>query len=130
VDCRVLTGDDPHEIVEWVRRRIDDDQVEVEITGAARRPTLSSTETFVYRTLERALRRRVPNVVVTPAILTGFSDSWVFRRCGLHSYGFSPFVLDESELFRIHGVDERISLENVRAGVRAHAELLLDALGD
>jgi acetylornithine deacetylase/succinyl-diaminopimelate desuccinylase-like protein len=130
VDCRVLTGDDPHEIVEWVRRRIDDDQVEVEITGAARRPTLSSTETFVYRTLEKALRRRVPNVVVTPAILTGFSDSWVFRRCGLDSYGFSPFVLDESELFRIHGVDERISLENVRAGVRAHAELLLDALGE
>jgi len=53
----------------------------------------------------------MPNVVVTPAILTGFSDS----------YGFSPFVLDEGELFRIHGNDERISLENARAGVRAYS---------
>jgi carboxypeptidase PM20D1 len=72
----------------------------------------------------------MPNVAVTPAILTGFSDSWVFRRYGLHSYGFSPFVLDEGELFRIHGIDERISLENVRAGVRAYTELLLATLGD
>ena len=62
MDCRVLTGDDPHEILEWVRRRIDDDQVEVEITGAARRPTLSSTETPIYRSLEATLRRRLPNV--------------------------------------------------------------------
>jgi len=71
----------------------------------------------------------MPNVSVTPAILTGSSDSWVFRRSGLHSYGFSPFVLDEGELFRIHGVDERISLENVRAGVRAYTELLVALLG-
>lgn len=34
-----------------------------------------------------------------------------------------------SELFRIHGIDERISVENIRAGVRTYAELLLDLYG-
>ena len=130
VDCRVLTGDDPHEVVEWVRRRIDDDQVDVEVMRPPRHPSLSPTDTPLYRALADSLRRRMPNVAVTPAILTGFSDSWVFRRYGLQSYGFSPFVLDEGELFRIHGSDERISLENVRAGVRAYTELLLAVLGD
>ena len=129
VDCRLLAGDDPEEIVEWVRRVIDDDQVEVQVAGASRAPNRSPTDTPVYRALAECLRARMPNVSVTPAILTGASDSWVFRRSGLHSYGFSPFVLDETELFRIHGVDERISLENVRAGVRAYTELLLALLG-
>jgi acetylornithine deacetylase/succinyl-diaminopimelate desuccinylase-like protein len=128
VDCRVLTGDDPQEIVDWVRRRIDDDEVEVEIVRPPRHPNVSPTDTPLYRALADSLRRRMPNVAVTPAILTGFSDSWVFRRYGLASYGFSPFVLDEGELFRIHGIDERISLENVRTGVRAYTELLLAVL--
>ncbi len=128
VDCRLLAGDDPQEILEWVRQTIDDDQVDVEVTEPPKAPNLSPTDTAVYRALADSLRARMPNVSVTPAILTGSSDSWVFRRYGLHSYGFSPFVLDEGELFRIHGVDERVSLENIRSGVRAYAELLLALL--
>jgi acetylornithine deacetylase/succinyl-diaminopimelate desuccinylase-like protein len=49
----------------------------------------------------------------------------VFRGMGLHGYGFGPFVLDEGEWRRIHGNDERISVENLTAGVRCYTELLL-----
>jgi len=129
VDCRLLAGDDPDEVVEWVRLMIDDDQVEVAVVHPPKTPNLSPSDTPLFQALAECLRRRMPNVSVTPAILTGASDSWTFRRAGLHAYGFSPFVLDEAELFRIHGVDERISLENVRAGVRAYTELLLAVLG-
>src|SRR5207247_7191940 len=41
IDCRMLAGDDPQEIVGWVRRVIDDDQVEVTITGEPKIPNLS-----------------------------------------------------------------------------------------
>jgi acetylornithine deacetylase/succinyl-diaminopimelate desuccinylase-like protein len=68
-------------------------------------------------------------VVVAPEILVAFTDNWVFRRCGLHGYGWSPFVLDEGEWSRIHGNDERISLENVREGARCYTEMLLDVAG-
>jgi acetylornithine deacetylase/succinyl-diaminopimelate desuccinylase-like protein len=67
--------------------------------------------------------------VVVPMILVAFTDNWVFRHCGLHGYGFSPFVFDEPELQRIHGNDERISLENLREGVRAYTEMLVDVAG-
>lgn len=129
IDCRVLAGDDPDEVVEWVRRVIDDDQIELTVTRTPRRPNLSPADTALYAQLAAALQRRMPNVSVTPVLLTGLSDSWVFRRHGLHAYGFSPFVLDEGELFRIHGHDERVSLENLRAGARAYTELLLEVLG-
>jgi acetylornithine deacetylase/succinyl-diaminopimelate desuccinylase-like protein len=48
----------------------------------------------------------------------------VFRRAGLQGYGWSPFVLDAEEWRRVHGNDERISLDNLRAGARAYVELL------
>jgi acetylornithine deacetylase/succinyl-diaminopimelate desuccinylase-like protein len=49
----------------------------------------------------------------------------LFRTLGLHGYGFSPFLLDDGEFRCIHGTDERISLDNLRAGVRSYTEMLL-----
>jgi acetylornithine deacetylase/succinyl-diaminopimelate desuccinylase-like protein len=125
LDCRMLAGDDPEEIRAWVEGVVADPQVAVEITGEAKQPNLSPPDTELYKHLADTLRRRAPGVVVTPEILVAFTDNWVFRRMGLHGYGWSPFVLDESELRRIHGNDERLSLENIREGVRAYTEMLL-----
>ncbi len=86
----------------------------------------SPPDTEPYKSLADALRRRAPGAVVAPEVMVGFTDSWVFRRCGLHAYGFGPFVLDEGKWRRIHGNDERISVENLSAGVRCYTEMLLD----
>ena len=129
VDCRVLAGDDPLEIRDWVRHVVDDDHVQVEFAREPKTPNLSPPDTELYKALADTLTRRAPGVVVAPSILVAFTDSWVFRRMGLQAYGWSPFVLDEGEWRRVHGNDERISLENIRAGVRAYTELLLQMAG-
>ena len=129
IDCRMLAGDDPQEIVTWIRRVIDDDQVEVTIEGEPKAPNLSPPDTELYKALADALRRRAPGTVVAPEILVAFTDNWVFRRCGLHGYGWSPFVMDEGEWHRVHGNDERLSLENIREGVRCYVDMLLAVAG-
>jgi carboxypeptidase PM20D1 len=125
IDCRMLAGDDPAEIVAWVRETIADDRVEVTVMREPKIPNLSPPDTALYKALADALRGRLPGTVIAPGILTGFTDNWFFRRAGLQGYGWSPFVLDSGEYRRIHGNDERISLDNVRAGVRAYTEMLL-----
>jgi len=129
LDCRMLAGDDPEEIAAWVRRAIADEHVAVTITREPKIPNLSPPDTELYKAMAHTLRRRVPDAVVAPMILVAFTDNWVFRNCGLHGYGFSPFVIDETELQRIHGNDERLSLENLREGVRAYTEMLIDVAG-
>ncbi|MBI4607839.1 MAG: M20/M25/M40 family metallo-hydrolase [Candidatus Rokubacteria bacterium] len=125
IDCRLLAGDDPDEVLAWVRKVVADDQVTVEPVQPAKVPNLSPPDTALYKALGDAIRRREPRAVVLPLVLAGFTDNWVFRRHGVQAYGFAPFVTDEGELHRVHGNDERISLENVRAGVRTYTELLL-----
>ena len=127
IDCRMLRGDDPEEIVAWVREIVADARVEVSpINPPPKIPNASPPDTELYKVLGEALRRRAPGAVVAPDILVGFTDNWVFRNCGLHGYGFSPFILEESEWRRVHGNDERISLENLHEGARCHTELLLE----
>jgi acetylornithine deacetylase/succinyl-diaminopimelate desuccinylase-like protein len=125
IDCRMLSGDEPAEIVDWVRGVIADEQIEVTTVREPKVPNLSPPDTEMYKALADALRGRMPGAVIAPAILTGFTDNWVFRGLGLAGYGWSPFVLDGGEYRRIHGNDERVSLDNVRAGARAYTELLL-----
>jgi acetylornithine deacetylase/succinyl-diaminopimelate desuccinylase-like protein len=125
IDCRMLAGDDPAEILAWVRGVIADDRIEVSTVREPKAPNLSPPDTELYKALADSLRARVPGAVIAPGILTGFTDNWFFRRAGLQGYGWSPFVLDAEEYRRIHGNDERISLDNVRAGVRAYTEMLL-----
>ena len=128
-DCRMLPGDDPDEILGWIRGVIGDDQVEVALESTPKVPNLSPPDSELYKAMAAVLRRRAPDAVVVPELLVAFTDNWVFRRCGLHGYGFGPFVLDDGEFRRIHGNDERISLENVRAGVRSYVELLRAVAG-
>jgi len=129
IDCRMLAGDDPQEIAGWVRGVVADEHVEVRIAREPKFPNLSPPDTELYKAMADALHRRVPGVVVAPMILVAFTDSWVFRRCGLHGYGFSPFVMDDAELQGLHGNDERISLENLREGVRVYTEMLMKVAG-
>lgn len=100
--------------------------MKVEITAPPKQPNLSPPDTELYKHLAESLRRQAPGAVVVAQILVGFTDNWVFRRCGLHGYGWSPLALDEDEIRRVPGNDERVSLENIRAGVRRHTEMLLD----
>jgi acetylornithine deacetylase/succinyl-diaminopimelate desuccinylase-like protein len=129
IDCRMLAGDDPEEIAAWVRGVIADEHVQVRIAREPKMPNLSPPDTELYKAMADALQRRAPGVVVAPMILVAFTDNWVFRRCGLHGYGFSPFIVDDEEVQRIHGNDERISLENLREGVRVYTEMLMKVAG-
>jgi len=57
-------------------------------------------------------------------VLTGFTDSHYFREKGIASYGFVPFVLGDDEARREHGLNERLSTENLREGTRRLLDLL------
>jgi len=80
------------EIRDWVRRVVADDAVEVEITATAqarptsRRPTPSCTSRWPTRCGGACLASSC-----SPRSSWAFTDNWIFRRCGLHGYGWSPF---------------------------------------
>jgi carboxypeptidase PM20D1 len=80
----------------------------------------------IDKALARALEARRPDGVVAPQIMTGFTDNWIFRECGLVAYGWSPLRMGEDELGRVHGNDERVAVDDLRSGVRTYTEMLLD----
>ena len=65
-----------------------------------------------------------PPGLVIPYMSPGTTDSRFFRRAGMQAYGFTPMLLDATELNRIHGRDERVSTANLRWGTQVVYETL------
>src|SRR5262249_49781457 len=69
----------------------------------------SSLQSEMYRALERA-GQRVFGAPTLPILQTGATDSAELRAKGVQAYGLS-IPKTEDDLRRIHGNDERVSVE-------------------
>ena len=77
---------------------------------------VSPTDTVLYEAIEEVTSERHPGSRVTPYVSTGFTDSHFTRDLGIPSYGFDPVIVPEAEFSRVHGNNERISVEAVQRG--------------
>jgi len=49
-------------------------------------------------------------------MIAGTTDSRFFRRRGIDAYGFSPFLVAAEDASGIHGVNERIPVDDFLRG--------------
>lgn len=124
LDIRLLPGRDPHAFLDDLRKRIDDDAVELAIVQFPQESSISSTGSDFYRTLKQVVEELVPGSRTVPMLTPGTTDSCFFRRKGVSSYGLFPAVISPDELEGFHGHDERISLENLQLGTQIMYEVL------
>lgn len=123
LDCRLLPGETPEHFFETIQKLLNDPGVTLEVMHAAA-PTESPWDTALYRIIGEAVRAENPEATVTPYLSPGATDSRYFRERGITAYGFMPVIIPETELQRMHGIDERLSLENLERGVRILTEVV------
>jgi acetylornithine deacetylase/succinyl-diaminopimelate desuccinylase-like protein len=121
LDCRLLPGEDPDEFIRTVKSTIGDPDVTVQVL--LNFPAVASPADTAFIAAVGALAGR-EGAAVVPSVLTGFTDSHYFREHGIASYGFVPFDLTEEDARREHGINERLSVRNLRDGTRRLIELL------
>ncbi|MGA9387485.1 MAG: M20/M25/M40 family metallo-hydrolase [Candidatus Bathyarchaeia archaeon] len=120
-DCRVLPGQSPTEALGEIKGLLKDaslDKLTFEIIQA-NEPSESSLNTSLYRLITDVLKEFESGCRVAPVMLTGGTDSRFFRKLGSVCYGFHPVRPETSysEMQEtIHGIDERISIENLVFG--------------
>jgi acetylornithine deacetylase/succinyl-diaminopimelate desuccinylase-like protein len=123
LDARLLPGERCEDFTEAIRDVVADPGVRIETLLAF--PSVSSpADTPLFEAIERVARRRDPDAIVVPRMIGGFTDAHWFRQLGIVSYGFVPRWIDMDDAAGVHGVDERVSIENLRAGVEAMVEIV------
>ncbi len=94
-----------------------------------RMPAVTSFEHPFFAGLEAGITGLVPDCQVAPMLTPGGTDSRYFRRKGVSAFGLIPIIIDPAELERMHGIDERISVENLALGSRVVADVVKRVCG-
>jgi len=128
-DCRVLPGQSVEQTLITIKKLLEDanlNKLSFEIIQM-HDGNESTTQTTLYSVISDVLREFEPCCGVTPALTTGGTDSRFFRETGSVCYGFQPMRPDEPNdqlEKRMHGIDERITVENLVFGTSILYETL------
>ncbi|MCM3874454.1 MAG: M20/M25/M40 family metallo-hydrolase [Pyrinomonadaceae bacterium] len=125
IDARLLPGETPAGFIAKLRNVLADPDLEIEMLEGST-PTSSSADTALMSAIRTVAGRRDPGVPVIPTMLTSSTDSSKFRAVGITAYGFEPFKMDDGELNRSHGDDERLSVENVGFALQFLYEVIVE----
>jgi acetylornithine deacetylase/succinyl-diaminopimelate desuccinylase-like protein len=69
----------------------------------------------------------MPESLPAPSICGGGTDSRFFRDKGVPAYGLVPTMLTAEDRKGFHGLDERLSIENLLLGTKIVHDLTLRA---
>ncbi len=131
VNLRVNPGEGTFDALEHIRDVVENPAVEIQMIGGGLRgfisepSPVSSVDGEGYSTLRSSIGAVWGNdVIVAPGLTIGGTDSRHMVPLGSDIYRFSPLELTPSDTSRIHGVNERISIENYERAVAFYVALI------
>ncbi len=126
LDARRLPTETRDQVFERFRKIIDDPAVTIEATSSQQPSTEPSSLTSpLYRAMEKVFVATAPNALVVPFLMRGTTDGAYLRAKGMAVYGVPIFRKDGD--LRLHGNDERMSLDNLRSGTDLLRKIVIEA---
>lgn len=120
VNIRIIPGETLASTYEYVRDLVADDVVSVlpahgdQLMGEhGWDPVdISDIDSPHFHMLYQMIRATFPGTMATPILMPGATDARHYHKVCKRVFRFSPMVISMEESNRMHGVDERLSIEN------------------
>ncbi len=113
LDARLLPDTSQEEFLGEVRTILGKG-VGLEILHSSPPVPAVSTSGIWWQAIEDALGENTP---VVPVMISGATDARYLRQMGISTYGLSPFLYPPEVRQGIHGVDERVPVDEFEQGV-------------
>lgn len=129
INFRIHPRDSRETVMERSRRAVEGLPVTLSwIEGAGDASPVASTASPSW-TLIAALARKSTGAPPVPGLLSGATDGRAMIRLGGDVYRFLPILVTPKELESFHGVDERLSIQNLDRAAEFYARLIATAAG-
>ncbi len=118
-DCRILPDTDPHAFVSNLEQTINDPGIRLEVSYPdAQAHTSAWADNPLFAAISAACAAYAPQAIVSPSVCVGGTDARYFRERGVDALGLVPGLFSADDLKGFHGVDERLSIANLRLGTQ------------
>jgi len=117
LDVRLLPGEEPQAFINELRKIIADDSIKVDVLLSFP-PASSPPHAEAMAIIAEMARSQDGGAPVVSPLGRGFTDCHFLREKGIPCLGFLPLRSTPLEEGLTHGIDERIRVDNLRAGMR------------
>jgi len=125
INFRLISGDTTDAVIERVRQVIDDERVKITPLPFSIEPSpISSVDADGFKLVRRTISQVAPQTIVAPFLTIAATDTRHYAKLTKHIYRFVPIALRPEDAERIHGVDERISIEDYERCIRFYTQLI------
>jgi len=122
LDVRLLPGEEPETFIKELKKIMADDSIKIDVILSFP-PATSPPHAEALNIIAEMARNDDGATVVSP-LGRGFTDCHFFREKGIPCLGFIPLRSTPMQEGLTHGIDERITIESLRAGLRGMYELV------
>ena len=129
VNLRILPGETAAAVRDRVLDIIDDDRVQVIMETSFDPSPVSPTDSRGYELLARIIRGFDDDILVAPNLLSGGTDARYFHAVSPNVYRFVMIRANADTLKIVHGIDERIAIEDYLMAIRFYYALIRQATG-
>jgi len=127
INLRLMPGDTIDGVIDRFTRIIDDPRVKIEIDNdrkAWEASGVSSTEGPAYKTLELVIRQVFDDVPTAPFVFLAATDSRHYQPICENIFKFSPYLITPEGRKGVHGINERISQDELAGMVTFYHRLI------
>ena len=110
---------------------INDPNVRISVYGDFRNEPspVSDVNSHGFGLIQKSIMQSFPGTLVAPNLVVGGTDTKHYQKLSREIYSFLPVHLKQEDLKRYHGIDERVSVDNLGRIVQFYAQLMLNAAG-
>ena len=112
INHRIHPRDTVEGVIEYTKRVVDDERIKVRGVSSIPPAPVSSSTSFGFKTIQRALGRALPDVLVAPALMVGNTDTHHYWGIADDIYRFSPTRLTNETVGMFHGANEKMNIDN------------------
>jgi len=114
INLRIMPGESVASVIEYVTKIINNPQIKIDTLGVASNPPpVADIHAAGYEIIKKTIYQTATSeLIVAPFLVIATTDSRHFIKLSENVYRFIPIILKQQDLNRIHGVNERISIEN------------------
>ena len=126
INFRILPGETASDVLDHIRKVVNDPRVNIETYGKLfdEPSPVSPSDTDGFMNIITAIRQTFPETVVAPTMMIGASDSRHFSVVCENIYRFAPIVVTPDDMARVHGLNERNSINDFRQGIGFYLQLI------